>query len=117
MKFTEYKVSVIEYLLAPYKHMPRTKKATVSLSPETPSIPNTPVVVNLTTKEKALAFWNKHAWSLFATFMATFLTATVPLIDTLGKADVERGFVIAIIIAGVRAGIKAIIEAIVKNKF
>jgi hypothetical protein len=97
--------------------MARAKKVATSLIQEISPTPVTPVMGSLTTKEKALAFWNKHAWSLFATFMATFLTATVPLIDTLGKADVERGFVIAIIIAGVRAGIKAIIEAIVKNKF
>lgn len=70
-----------------------------------------------TVQEKARALWERHAWSVFTTFLATFLATTVPLIDTLGKADVERGLVIAVLISGVRAGVKSIIEVFIKSKF
>jgi len=103
----EYKVSVLEYLLAPYKNMAR-KKAVVLAAVEP---------VALTFKQKAIALWNKHAWSVFTTFLATFLASTIPLIDTLGKADVERAVVVGVLVAGVRAGVKAVIEAVIKNKF
>ncbi len=73
--------------------------------------------VALTFKQKAIALWNKHAWSVFTTFLATFLASTIPLIDTLGTTNVERAVVVGVLVAGVRAGVKSIIELFIKSRF
>lgn len=74
-------------------------------------------IVPMSFKEKVRSLWDRHAWSVFTTFLATFLATTIPFIDKLGTEDVERGVVVAVLVAGVRAGVKAIIESFIKSKF
>lgn len=90
--------------------MPKKKVTTVAFEMGEPP-------AQLSFKDKVKALWERHAWSIFTTFLASFLATLVPFIDSLGSADIERSVVLGILIAGVRAGVKAIIESFIKSKF
>lgn len=54
--------------------------------------------------------WKRYAWSSLVTFLAAFLIAIAPNIDSISLVDLGNGTLVGLGFIAIRAGVKALIE-------